>query len=878
MSMSRSSLISLAVILMVVAPRAVVGVPSPQDGLDRWLEDLGNESYEVREAAQAGIWKHGADALPMLRRLAEAKDDPERMMRARSLIRKIEFEIRPDTDPDVVKWIELFGSESISGKEKILRQMKERRAWFPMLRLYAEVKEKNARARLKPIVRGVAVDAAREKLVQGDWEMARQALDLAPVDAASLMSYAVFHRSRGRWDQEWEKLSEAERKGPWGVALLRAADRVGEARDAARRLGDVNLAAWLSVLEGNPLEWIGGLEPVVDPMEKVYVKFARQRWLGEEADDAAADIERLAGLRNRRNRQGQMGAAQALFLLAEPVLAEPLYAKQTPLGAFLHYEQLEKVAEALEVMGLDPEKPDYISWYRTKFGKFAEDDIENQHGVDQIGAELSAMSGFLERKGLDDVLWDAFSERFLAYAGENETDFLNLLSMTFGSPASTSGAPAFCARIAEKWAGNNEDRWGEVLNCAFGDQEDVRAWWDWLGRKKPEMSMGERLRVQMAIYRMAADPTGIRRKWMPEILDAINEGPEWAKLVLQLAVDTKDAQLYLAAEKEMGREDPDRTSWGERIHYLSAAERWDDVVEVMERHLALQQEGGQPYIPQPHLHAYLAAALRLAGRAEGAARHDALAETLYLGEPAFALRIGNGYAFGRDYERALVWWKRACVESDLEFSEFSQAMKTLAEAWVEEGEWLRAASLYECMARLYMRPDYWWEPPLSYTSYRLHADTARALSMLDEDRDAAVRRLERIHDAYATDGSLADVFFPSLRRVGLIKEHDVMFGKTWQKFRRVIRKYPAADNTRNTAAWMSSRAARKVKEGMADIQAALARRPDQAAYLDTMAEAYFAMGNRKDAVKWSSKAMMFKPDDTMIRRQHVRFLYAPLPK
>lgn len=177
-----------------------------------------------------------------------------------------------------------------------------------------------------------------------------------------------------------------------------------------------------------------------------------------------------------------------------------------------------------------------------------------------------------------------------------------------------------------------------------------------------------------------------------------------------------------------------------------------------------------------------------------------------------------------------------------------------------------------------MNSDYQWETPLVYTQFRLQADTARAVSRLKTHREAAIAALEHIHEAFLTDGSLADVFFPSLRRAGLMEEHNRLFDKTWARFREVIKIYPDADNTRNTAAWMSSRAVRKLDEGMADIKAALARRPDQAAYLDTMAEVNFAMGNRPQALKWSAKAMIAKPDDPVIRKQHSRFLFEPLPR
>jgi predicted Zn-dependent protease len=93
----------------------------------------------------------------------------------------------------------------------------------------------------------------------------------------------------------------------------------------------------------------------------------------------------------------------------------------------------------------------------------------------------------------------------------------------------------------------------------------------------------------------------------------------------------------------------------------------------------------------------------------------------------------------------------------------------------------------------------------------------------------------------------------------------------------VIRLYPQSDNTRNTAAWFASRALRRLDEAATHLKAALAARPEQPAYLDTMAEILFAQGQRSKALEWSARAVNFEPSDPMIRRQHERFRADPLP-
>ena len=66
-------------------------------------------------------------------------------------------------------------------------------------------------------------------------------------------------------------------------------------------------------------------------------------------------------------------------------------------------------------------------------------------------------------------------------------------------------------------------------------------------------------------------------------------------------------------------------------------------------------------------------------------------------------------------------------------------------------------------------------------------------------RADAMDLLSRCHQQFATDGSLADFFFPSLRMAGLRDRHDEWFEDTWKRTTAIIDRYPACDNSRKTA-------------------------------------------------------------------------------
>ena len=91
-------LTSLAAIgqVLAAAPEvpAAPAMEKPAKDLAALVRDLADESYKVREAATAEIWRLGESVLPELTAAAES-EDPEQALRARDLLRKIQLHITP---------------------------------------------------------------------------------------------------------------------------------------------------------------------------------------------------------------------------------------------------------------------------------------------------------------------------------------------------------------------------------------------------------------------------------------------------------------------------------------------------------------------------------------------------------------------------------------------------------------------------------------------------------------------------------------------------------------------------------------------------------------------------------------------------------------
>ena len=870
-------------VAMAAAPgtSAQSGLEAPGKSLTALIEDLSDEKFRVRENASREIWAIGETALPALQEIASG-NDPERAYRARELIRKIQLYITPDTDPAVMSLVERYAKASMNEKITLFDQLHKKRAWRQILKLYASETQPELQSRLQRSVDGVAVIAARECLLDGDAGAAREFLEMAPADAPGLLALADFHRSQGTLEAELKraKTLKGAPAGAWQLALYRASGNLAAARDAATAAGETRISATMAALLGDPLPWLR-CHPADGAALKSYTEIAIKRWQGKAI--RPADLEPLAHWATSRKGDPSGNAASALFLLGEARLAEKAYSANSPLAAFSYFESLERIPEALKALGLDSENPDYTGWVEKRVDGLSKDAAGDQVDTAVGTRELVIMANFMERRGLHPQCAAAFLKPLAALAEKDAHSLTNFLVQLFGGTATLGGeslgAPQVATQAALAWAGDDAQRWEEIIDVVFGGQDEMVALWDWLAELQPGSSRAERLDGMLALCGMGRDPLRLRDRWLGLARAAVHQAaPEKRKLLLDqmafMASQSPDVRTSLELWDQLDEGDVGEISWRGHIMDLSAAERWNDAAGFFLKQI--EQIAETKSAPQPSLHACAATCLRKVGRAEEAAVQDSLVEKLALGNDA--LEIANGYAYGQDFKRATEWWARAVRQGDPAEKSFADALQLHTEMAVEQGNWQEVASICEVRAQMMAAVDLESVvvPPLRSLRLRLQADLGRALVRLKTDRAGAIAMLGDCYRMFPCDGSLADDFFPALRKAGLIKEHDAWFGDSWEQMTAVIRQFPDSDNTYNTAAWMASRARRNLDQAEKFLEKALVANPDQATYLDTMAEIQFAKGHREKALEWSTRAVNFMPMDVMLRRQHERFRTSPV--
>jgi len=849
------------------------------------IRKLASEHYAERVEATQALWAQGPAAVDALKEASRSRD-PEMALRARDILRKIDLGIAPDTDPQIIQLIERYRTANQTQKATIFHELRRLRAWRQILRLYAHEVDPLMRDNLERVVDGIALLAARERIARGDPDGALEYLEMGRGTAGGLISVAAFHRARGTLQAEIESTADKVGKQDlaWLTALHRAAGDVESAARTARAGGDIHLAVMMEMLVGDPLPWLKHTATEAEKdAESTYGNYARAaaaRWRGDVSIPELATIRRQL----RSHDEGvRLRSMAELLLLGEPDAALRSFSHHFPDEAFAAYDSVENLDGALAVLGLDPEKPDYQGYIEPLIKRVCQPpgnrlDEEDENRDDAV-RKLMVICSFLEKRGAHDKLDRWVAPAVLKFAGVHQARFTDLMSDFFGAGTSTVGAPEMAMRIAIEWAGRDPRRWDEMVIAAFGEEHGFPQWWDLLAKVAPDETPAERLRGMLALFGYIKDAGNLYERWIDAVWKHFETSREPDKVLESLDFLTNNISDIELIEKlretNAGRENADEE--GNMFGNLlvdTAAGRWGDVADMFLTQIARLAEQGEA---RAEMHAYAAASLRNARRFEEADAQEAWAESLALGDLRANLSIAQAFGFGRDYDRATQWYRRAVIEANPGDSRFKQVLRSYVNELMDRREFGLIAACSEILALLDVMDTSVGVAPIALTRLRQQIDFARALSLPPEQEGIARQMLRNAHAIMPTDGGLADHFFPSLFESSFRDLHDELFEISWHKITASLGVFPDSDNTMNTAVWFASRSVRRLEEAKRMQERAIELYPRSPAYIDTLAEVYFAMGNRAEAVRLGALAVRFMPHDSMIIRQYERFLNGAMP-
>lgn len=158
---------------------------------------------------------------------------------------------------------------------------------------------------------------------------------------------------------------------------------------------------------------------------------------------------------------------------------------------------------------------------------------------------------------------------------------------------------------------------------------------------------------------------------------------------------------------------------------------------------------------------------------------------------------------------------------------------------------------------------------------RAAATLHRHKHALKQNNPAEAQRLAmQLLDQGTSDmGIFLDVL-PTLEEHAKPEQIDAYFDRCFDAQMEKLKQTPDDPLRKNDLAWLCARSHRKLDIAYENAKAAVAAKPNEAAYLDTLAEVCFRLGKISEAIRLEEKALSIQPGETFMQEQLERFRQA----
>jgi len=140
------------------------------------------------------------------------------------------------------------------------------------------------------------------------------------------------------------------------------------------------------------------------------------------------------------------------------------------------------------------------------------------------------------------------------------------------------------------------------------------------------------------------------------------------------------------------------------------------------------------------------------------------------------------------------------------------------------------------------------------------------------DKDEINRRLVTFTSSTPLrNPDIANDVVPMLRAAGRNREADEVYAKVRERLETQTAQLPGHPMPKNNLAWLGARSGEQKAEALKLAQEATRAMPDNAAFVDTLAEAQFQNGNYAEAARLEARVVRARPTDRFLRGQLKRF-------
>jgi tetratricopeptide (TPR) repeat protein len=896
----------LAAVLLALPAPAADPAPKPPT-VAELVADLGHPVFSAREKAQRELWARGEGAIPALE-TAAAGDDPEAARRARELLDKFAWGIRPDTPPPVLELVRRFRAGDPSPeradavrKDAVAELLKKGRTGVSVVRavlkkdLPAEARDKLTAAVTALVRRDVPLLLVAGKTGEADELVSLHAAGTTREGAADFAAYHVLRGDLPAATAHVEGLVKAGRHtdaaklvlvhlhraaGEWAKAQAVAADLPTRPDEASfREILLEDAGAWDALADLSPgrelnhpaavrlmlLRLAGRAEKFEAAAKKVR---ADADELTEPADVTDAAVTLLTNRRAAAATDLLLEKKKNLALLSEILIARMRYKDALDLlGGGAKEKEAVGAGERLD-FNLRRARVLTMTGRRDAAVQLFEEAARALTAREGRGPFFPAPARALVRTELRVGLRDL--------ACEHAALFVAPAAASFPEHASAGGESPFELLFP------NDPVAAEAL---FGVLRAARVPGDAAGatmlRARDLLAGGAgAAAVDQAVGLLreaaAAGPPGApklakahRYYALAQVCRAARRGDDAEaafKRAAELTATAADAADAAGARSWVyGAPDPARVwiEWGE---FLSDAGRHADAAKVL--------EAGWTLFPDQPLPLFLSGqALAKGGDAKEGARRVELAHWVSLGNEKVRgrfldelVRRGEAAALRREIPLVL----RACWSHD---HFFGNVMNQCARGAALAGDFALAETCGTRSLLVVLRsPGVYFVDTASYMSVPHDLLTYHARALLNagktDEAMAAAREVLAVTPGFL---DFVNGIVPELDRRGHKKQADELFKLGWDAYQTMLADYPESPAARHALASLAGHARRNLDDGLKYAKAAVAADPGSPLYKEALAEVHFRRGARDAAVKLMQALADEQPRNLLYRRQLARY-------
>ncbi len=846
--------ILITILLLGVVVRA--DEPVTPEQIAAAVKQLGADSFRDRRQAETFLWTHGDQAGAALEQAAKS-DDPEVKLRANRILEKVRLGIFPNTPPTVAALIRRYREGDATVRVQVAGELiamgdKGRPTLLRLLTQETNAQVRRDALRVVPANRKLAAG-----LVRGETSMAelKAMLGLRAAAGQDQEDYIAFLVLNENVEAEIRALEKSLAARPSDqtarllAGLYRAAGKPDKASTVVRDANDRHLLELLLQEQGKYKELTKvSWRMFGKGIENLGYKAAYHRLAGNEEAYAEAVKEILAYSRERR--ENTWFAAEALLICGD-------------------------VETALKVL---QEGDRYQSAFKLLVAQFRVDEAmavvrqAEAAGADSLPflkvEQARLLGGNGKRRDAGAILQELLKTAFDADELPTHTRSVVNAMFDLGFAAEALGAM--------KQAGTKglppEDAAGWLPRSR-------RTVWELLVFADPGRGMAAQLtRLEKAVERLPA-PAKLRRLIIAAAagiakLPADRQQRSLRRLT-EICLESEELDLaakYAAQVDRKQRSEYTRRIWLARADLQAAAGRWAAAAEAYRKAwdadptradalylhgLALQHAGkrqaGQTAMDQ-------AALLPLGSSAQRHQLAEALEQRGYreaaLAHYELLLRVGRS---GWSYNAAL---RRMGRHAEKEKKDYAGAYQYLLRCHLPclqtSSAYMNAASYLHVPAGLHQ----------IQARHRMQKNDAKGA--LAQARKAA---FYSIHNADFYIDIIRD-----LDAAGSRQDADQLIAEVGKGWLQILKTFPDSAMAHNNFAWLYSRCRRNLEQALKHARAAVKLEPKTAAYLDTLAEVHFQLGDRDKAVAFEQQAAALQPGRKFFQDRIQEFKTKPLPK